>query len=329
MSNLEQEKQLIRATKPFAREERARSWWYTISTFGLIIVAFFGIFSPTPLWAKIISSIVLGLTLIRFFIIYHDYAHNSILQDSLVAKWLFAFFGLYILAPLSIWRRSHDHHHQHNSKLYTSSIGSYPIVTKEKFLSASRKEQRLYLFARHPLTILFGYIFVFIGGMCIRSLMNNPKRHWDSALSLLVHVLTGVIMFMAAGWTGLLLGLILPSFIAFSMGAYLFYAQHNFPGVFFADKNGWTYINAAMLSSSYMTMNPVMHWFTGNIGYHHIHHLNAKIPFYRLPETYHAIPELQNAKTTSLNPRDIIACFRLKVWDVEQQKMVSLHEAYQ
>ena len=84
-----------------------------------------------------------------------------------------------------------------------------------------------------------------------------------------------------------------------------------------------------MLSSSYMTMNPVMHWFTGNIGYHHIHHLNAKIPFYRLPETYQAIPELQNAKTTSLNPRDIIACFRLKVWDVEQQKMVSLHEAYQ
>lgn len=327
METLQQEKQLIRATLPFAREDRRKSWWYTLSTLAVLALTFFGIFGPTPLAVKIICSIVQGLTLVRFFIIYHDYAHKSILQNSVIAKWLFTFFGLYILAPLSIWRRSHDHHHQHNSKLYTSSIGSYPIVTKEKFLSASRKEQRLYLFARHPLTILFGYIFVFIGGMCIRSLMNNPKRHWDSGLALVVHVITGVVMFLAGGWTGLLLGLILPSLIAFAMGAYLFYAQHNFPGVFFADKDGWTYINAAMLSSSYMTMNPVMHWFTGNIGYHHIHHLNAKIPFYRLPETYRAIPELQDARTTSLSIRDIIACFRLKVWDVEQQKMISLREA--
>jgi omega-6 fatty acid desaturase (delta-12 desaturase) len=327
MDTLQQEKQLIRATLPFAREDRRKSWWYTLSTLAVLAATFFGIFGPTPLGVKIICSIVQGLTLVRFFIIYHDYAHKSILQNSVIAKWLFTFFGLYILAPLSIWRRSHDHHHQHNSKLYTSSIGSYPIVTKEKFLSASRKEQRLYLFARHPLTILFGYIFVFIGGMCIRSLMNNPKRHWDSGLALVVHLIMGVIMFMAAGWTGLILGLLLPSLIAFAIGAYLFYAQHNFPGVFFADKDGWTYINAAMLSSSYMTMNPVMHWFTGNIGYHHIHHLNAKIPFYRLPETYRAIPELQDARTTSLNIRDIIACFKLKVWDVEQQKMISLREA--
>ncbi|PHN03018.1 fatty acid desaturase family protein [Flavilitoribacter nigricans] len=324
MNTQDKEKQLIRATLPYAKENRTKSWGTTFSTLAVIAIAFVGIFAPTALWVKILSSVLLGLTLVRFFIIYHDYAHNSILQKSTFAKWLFTFFGLYILAPLSIWRRSHDHHHQHNSKLYTSSIGSYPIVTKEKFLSATKKEQRLYLFARHPLTIAFGYIFVFIGGMCIRSLMNNPKRHWDSAISLGLHLVMGIIMYLAGGWTGLILGLIVPSFIAFAIGAYLFYAQHNFPGVYFADKNGWTYINAAMKSSSFMKMNPLMHWFTGNIGYHHIHHLNAKIPFYRLPEVYREIPELQKAKTTSLKARDIMACFRLKVWDVEQQKMVGL-----
>jgi omega-6 fatty acid desaturase (delta-12 desaturase) len=79
-----------------------------------------------------------------------------------------------------------------------------------------------------------------------------------------------------------------------------------------------------MKSSSFMTMSPLMHWFTGNIGYHHIHHLNASIPFYRLPEAYREIPELQQAKTTSLKIKDIIACFRLKVWDPEQQKMVGI-----
>ena len=99
------------------------------------------------------------------------------------------------------------------------------------------------------------------------------------------------------------------------MGAYLFYAQHNFPTATFAEKEGWSYVNAALGSSSYMRMNQVMHWFTGNIGYHHIHHLNARIPFYRLPEVYKAIPELQMAKTTSLMPGEMIRCLRLKVWD--------------
>ncbi|HRD37488.1 MAG TPA: fatty acid desaturase, partial [Bacteroidia bacterium] len=108
------------------------------------------------------------------------------------------------------------------------------------------------------------------------------------------------------------------------MGAYLFYAQHNFPGVTFKGNEEWTYEGAALESSSYMDLNPFMHWVTANIGYHHVHHMNARIPFYRLPEVMKALPELQNAKKTSLKPKDIIACFKLKVWDFEKQQMVGV-----
>ena len=108
------------------------------------------------------------------------------------------------------------------------------------------------------------------------------------------------------------------------MGSYLFYAQHNFPDVSFNDSAGWTYEKAALESSSFMRTNRIMAWFTGNIGYHHVHHLNARIPFYRLPEVLREIPELQTPKTTSLNPMEIIRCLRLKVWDVESQQMVSV-----
>ncbi|MCB0782756.1 MAG: fatty acid desaturase, partial [Flavobacteriales bacterium] len=108
--------------------------------------------------------------------------------------------------------------------------------------------------------------------------------------------------------------------------AYLFYAQHNFPTATFADKDGWSYVNAALGSSSYMKMSQVMHWFTGNIGYHHIHHLNARIPFYRLPEAFEAIPELQEAKTTSLMPGEIVRCLRLKVWDPQLGRMIGRRE---
>ncbi len=110
------------------------------------------------------------------------------------------------------------------------------------------------------------------------------------------------------------------------LGAYLFYAQHNFPGVVFRSNKDWNYSKAALESSSYMVMNPVMQWITANIGYHHIHHLNARIPFYRLPEAMKHIPELQRATTTRLTPSDVVACLKLKVWDPEQNRMLSFAE---
>ena len=128
------------------------------------------------------------------------------------------------------------------------------------------------------------------------------------------------------GWQTLLLAQTIPHFIGCAIGTYLFYAQHNFPGVSFEEKSGWTYEKAALESSSYMVTGPVMGWFTANIGYHHVHHLNSRIPFYRLPEALRGIPELQRAKTTSLHPGNIYRCLRLKVWDVETQRMISLSE---
>ncbi|MDH4054761.1 MAG: fatty acid desaturase, partial [Gammaproteobacteria bacterium] len=89
----------------------------------------------------------------------------------------------------------------------------------------------------------------------------------------------------------------------------------------------WSYPDAAMESSSYLKLNRVMQWFTGNIGFHHIHHLNVRIPFYRLPEAMAAIPELQSPITTTLKPRDILDCFRCCLWDEERQKVVSYREA--
>lgn len=317
------EKELILATKPFAKEIRWKSWWHLLSTGTVLGGLYFGIFWPgSPLWVRIVCSVLAGLTIARMFIIYHDHQHKAILQNSKFADALMTLWGLFILAPTSIWQRSHDHHHKHNSKLYTSSIGSYPIVTKEKYKSMTRGERAVYNFTRHPLTIAFGYLFVFIYGMCVRSFMNNRDKHWDSLLALILHVAIGFGIAWFLGWTAFLLGFIMPALIALGLGAYLFYAQHNFPTATFADKDGWSYVNAALGSSSYMRMNQVMHWFTGNIGYHHIHHLNARIPFYRLPEAYKAIPELQAAKTTSLMPGEIIRCLRLKVWDPDLGRMI-------
>lgn len=317
-------KELILATKPYAQEQRSKSWYYTLSTLFLLLAALAGTIVAHFFIARLACSILAGLLTIRMFVIYHDYQHHSILTKSKLAHWIMTVFGIYVMAPESIWKRSHDYHHKHNSKLFTSSIGSYQIITKEKFQSLSRSEKYAYLVSRHPLTIAFGYLSMFMVGMSLQSYLSNPKKHKDSLVALIVHLLLNVIVFYFLGWEGWLLTIIIPFLTGDAIGAYLFYAQHNFPGVSFNEADGWTYEKAAMESSSFMKMNPIMQWFTANIGFHHIHHLNARIPFYRLPEVMEAIPELKQVKKTSLSPRDIMACFKLKVWDSVEGRMVGL-----
>ncbi|WP_438480719.1 fatty acid desaturase family protein [Oleiharenicola lentus] len=316
--------ELILATKPYAKDNALHSWWAIISTTLLLLAALGGALLNVHWPARLACSILAGLLLLRLFVIYHDQQHHAILPRSKLAEGFMRVFGIYALSASSVWRSSHNHHHQHNSKLRGAHIGSFPIMTKDQYRKSSRAKRFGYLFIRHPATILFGYFFMFLFGMCLNPFLNNPRKHYDCLISLIVHAGITVALFYFGGWQAWLFAQAIPHFITYAIGTYFFYAQHNFPGVSFTDKDGWTYEKAALESSSYMRMGPIMRWFSANIGYHHIHHLNHKIPFYRLPEVLREIPELQAAKTTSLWPADIFRCLRLKVWDVETQRMVGV-----
>src|SRR5262245_27058410 len=199
-------------------------------------------------------------------------------------------------------------------------------MTTAQYLKASKATRFEYLFMRHPLTILFGYFFVFLYGMCVYPSLAKLREHYDCLIAFVLHVLLAGAITWFLGWEALLLLLIVPLFIGCAIGSYLFYVQHNCPVVTFSDKAAWTYDKAALESSSFLKTGPLMAWFTANIGYHHIHHLNSRIPFYRLPEAIAAIPELQRPKTTSLHPMEIVRCLRLKVWDTGTGRMVGLGE---
>ncbi len=321
-------KGLIEASKSFTREVPTRSWAELLITLLPTGVLLFFLFSSFPihLGLRILMSVVCGLLYVRLFVIYHDYQHRAILQNSRLATVVMQSIGIYLLAPEAIWKRSHEHHHNNNSKLTIAGIGSYPTITKERFLSLTKKERLLYLVNRHPLTIIFGYLTLFIYWLNVKSLLQSPKRHLDSLLALVLHGIATVCVFYFAGPLTFVLGWFVPFFIAFAMGSYLFYCQHNFPGAQFRENHEWKYDHAAIASTSYMVMNPVMQWFTANIGYHHVHHLNSRIPFYRLQEVAENMPELKNVPTTSWNLFEVIRCFRLKLWDPQQSKMITLSE---
>jgi omega-6 fatty acid desaturase (delta-12 desaturase) len=311
-------------TKRYAKENSVASWWYVLSTSFYLLAALACTLPWAPLIVRILSSVAAALLMVRLFVIYHDHQHRAILTRSRIAEIYMRIFGIAVLCPSTIWKHSHNYHHAHNCQLFGSHLGSFPTMTVEQYSKSTRMEKFNYLFIRHPLTILAGYFTVFFMAMTVMPIFQNPRKHYDCLCALLLHIALITTLVISCGMLGLFLTLILPFIIAGATGTYLFYAQHNYPEVVLRDKEGWTYEGAALESSSFLKTGPVLRWFTANIGFHHIHHLNHHIPFYRLPEVYREVPELQKVKVTSLNPVEMFRCLRLKVWDVQKQRLVDL-----
>lgn len=317
-------RELMLATNEFATDEAWTSWRHLGLTVMLLMATLYATLSDLYLAGRIVCSVLSALLLVRLFVISHDFQHRAILLDSRVAEKVMSICGMICLSPPSIWRKSHFYHHRHNSKIRTAWIGSFPIMSCRAYDDASAGERRRYLLARHPVTMLVGYVPIFLIGMCLMPALRDPRQHADCWIALLLHICLVVAAWLIAGWSGLVLCVLLPFLGASMIGSYLFYAQHNFPDAVLHDKESWSYELAALESSSFLSMGRCMRWFTANIGYHHAHHLNSRIPFYRLPEAVRAIPELQSPRVTSLRPSEILRCLRLKLWDEELGRMVPL-----
>lgn len=314
-------RELIAATHPYAREDRATSWRHTLVGFSLLAATLTTLVLVNVLWARALLSVLAGLLTVRCFILYHDHMHGALLKGSRTARCLFNAWGVLTLSPPRIWKETHDYHHLHTALIAGSHIGSYALVTTAQWRRMTARQRLAYGWSRHPLTIIGGYLTVFLGGMCIRPFLRHPVRNFDSGLAIAIHAL---LLFIAWGFGGveLMLFAVVPLAIASGIGAYIFYVQHNFPDVEIRERRDWSYTSAAIEASAYIEMSSVTRWFLGNIGVHHVHHLNPAIPFYRLPEAMQQIPALRDPPRTTLGLRDVIHSFRLKVWDPERHEMV-------
>jgi len=319
--------ELIRATVAFEKENR----WVTYSLFVqtvTVMVALLAVVIWVPAWPiKVLAGMVAGLVQVRLFIFYHDALHGALFRKAPVAQFCMSFVGFYLMSVRSVWKESHDFHHQHNGKIATASIGSYPILTVDMLRSTSPLRLRAYTIVRHPLSMVFGCLSVFAVGMALVPFLRRPGRHWAAPLAVLCNAAVFVAAVYWLGWMVAVCGLLLPSFISMALGSYLFYAQHNFPAMQIRPAADWDYVTAALRGSSMFDMSRMMHWFTGNIGYHHVHHVNHRIPFYRLREAMQALPELQQPGRTSWRLKDVIACLRLYAWDAKQGRMLTYAES--
>ncbi len=318
--------ELLQATKPFVDEDRALTWRLLLGTLLLVSTTFVGTVVVPWLAAKLALGALLGLLNIRLFIFFHDYLHGAILQRSRVGSVLMSVLGFYHMAVRSVWRETHNYHHKNNAKLTGSSIGSFPVVSRGMWKGMSQGQRLGYRVARHPLTIFGGYFTVFLIGMTFSPFRRDPRRHWGGPVAVLAHVAAIVALTAIFDFATAFAAVMLPQMVAMALGSYLFYAQHNFPDMKLRGRREWDYTSAALNSSSYFEMGSVLNWLTGNIAYHHVHHLNHRIPFYRLPEAMASVLELQRPGRTSWRARDVVACLSLGVWDPEAGRMLTWSE---
>lgn len=273
--------------------------------------------------ATLLFAVPTAFFFIRLFILQHDCGHGSFFPARRANHALGAVLGVVTLFPYGYWRRTHAMHHASNGNLDERELGDIRTLTVREYLALSRGRRLLYRLYRNPL-VLFGlgpaYQFL-IKHRFPWDIPFSWKREWRSVLGTdLAIVAAAVGLGQTIGWAQLALVHLTIVFIAGALGVWLFYVQHQFEETYWDRADAWDYYRAGVHGSSFYDLGPLLHWLTGNIGYHHIHHLASQIPNYRLAECFAANPAMQ--RVTRIGLRQSLRCAGLKLWDEERRALV-------
>ncbi|VUF14707.1 Fatty acid desaturase [Methylobacterium dankookense] len=265
-----------------------------------------------------------GGLLVRLFILQHDCGHGSFLSSRIGNDWLGRVLSLLTITPYDSWKRAHALHHASTGDLSRRGTGDILTLTVREYLDRSRYGRLRYRLYRNPLVlIVLGSPLNFLVLQRFPSGMGLPWRTaWRDVLALdlgLAALVAGLAVL--AGGIGPVLWVLLPVVcVAAWIGGWLFYVQHQYEETVWESAETWDFHRAAIGSSSYYVLPPVLQWFTGNVGLHHVHHLNSRIPNYRLQECLDAHATLGQVGRLTL--RDSLACLGLALWDEETRKLV-------
>ena len=282
-------------------------------------------------WASLRISYALTLLfavptagcLVRLFVLQHDCGHGSLFgsrrANDTVGFWL----GVLTMTPFQCWRRYHSAHHATSSNLDRRGYGDVRMLTVKEYLSLTPVRRLVYRMYRFPF-FLFG-VGPFLQFVVRQRFAYYVPKDWKLE-RLSVYATNAAILACVYGMTKLVgpgpfFAVQVPVMaMSASMGVWLFYVQHQFDGTYWSRRSEWDYVSAGMLGSSHYDLPPLIRWFTASIGIHHIHHLDSKIPNYRLKECLDENPELALAPRVTL--RSSLACASLKLWDEDAGRMV-------
>ena len=265
--------------------------------------------------------------LVRLFMFQHDCGHGSFFPAGWANNLLGWVLSVLTLTPYTSWRSSHAVHHANAGNLDRRGVGDVTTLTVAEYQALPAPRRLAYRLYRHPV-VMFGIGPAWLFFVSNRIPTGHPRRRWRDWLSV-VGTDAGIaavfaILLVTLGPVPVLLGCVPVMLLAATIGVWLFYVQHQFEDTYWEPRPHWDFRAAALHGASFYDLPAVLHWFTGNIGFHHIHHLASRIPNYRLRECHEANPTFQAVPRLTLWRS--LACARLALWDSERRKLVAFRD---
>ncbi|PRO66319.1 fatty acid desaturase [Alkalicoccus urumqiensis] len=323
----EQQRELKKSVQPFTTSDTKKSIWQIINTIPPFFLLWFLAYQSleVSVWLAVPFIVLAAGFVVRMFIIFHDCTHGSFFKNQKANRIMGTITGIFTHFAFEKWKRSHAIHHATSGNLDKRGIGDIWIMTVEEWKQASKMERLQYRLYRHPLVMFgLGPWMLFLYDNRLNRKGAKGRERWNTHLinaSLVVLYTTGI---LTLGWAFLAIQLS-TLFVSGVLGIWLFYVQHQFEDAYFEHEENWDFVKAAVDGSSYYKLPKVLQWLSGNIGYHHVHHLSPKVPNYNLEETHEKTTPLQKVTTVTL--WSSFESIRFRLFDEDAKQFVTFKEA--
>lgn len=300
-----------------------KSSWQLVNTIVPFVMLWGGAYFSysISIWLTLLLTVPAAGFLVRTFIIFHDCGHHSFFKNPRANNIVGVLTGLLTFFPYHQWKYEHSVHHAGNGNLNRRGLGDITTLTVDEYIKLPLVRRLLYRMYRNPI-VMFGLGPIFLVLIKYRFNRKGAGRRERMNTHLTTVILLGMVTLgcYLMGWERFLLveGPIL--YLAGMAGIWLFYVQHQFEDSYFEKADEWDYVTAALRGSSYYRLPKVLQWMTGNIGFHHIHHLGPRVPNYNLQRTYDKIAYLQEVSTVDL--LSSLRSLRFRLWDEDNKKFI-------
>ena len=307
----------------YQKPSTGRAVWQVLNTLlpyaGLWCLMYFT--TAVSWWLTIPLAVLAGAILVRAFIIFHDCGHGSFFRSTKANHILGAITGVLTFTPFYHWRWQHAIHHSSSGDLDRRGTGDVWTLTVQEYLESSRWKRFAYRLARNPIVLfVIAPLFLFLLQQRVPDLKAPARERYSVYWTNLALGAIAAGMIFLFGLKAYLIIQLTVLITAGAAGVWLFYVQHQFEGVYWERSEQWDYAEAALKGSSFYKLPKVLQWFSGNIGFHHIHHLSPRIPNYNLEKCHRDEPLFQTVKPVTLFSSFKSLTFRL--WDEKQRRLI-------
>lgn len=324
---LQNTKNLKKQVAPFEKSTAKKSVWQIINTVVPFIILWYLAYKSLSVsyWLALVPAVLAAGFMTRVFIIFHDCTHHSFFKSRRVNRIVGTCMGVLTLFPFDQWGHEHSVHHATSGNLDKRGTGDIWTLTVNEYLAAPFRLRLAYRLYRNPLVMFgLGPIYVFLLKNRFNRKGARKKERMNTYLTnVLIVALVGLLCW-TLGWQSFLLVHGSIFLIAGSIGIWLFYVQHTFEDSYFEEDKEWEYVKAAVEGSSFYKLPKILQFLTGNIGFHHVHHLSPRVPNYKLEEAHNNTLPLKNVPTITLATS--LRSLRFRLWDEKNNNFVSFKE---